>query len=111
MADHVTLEQIADVYADNAVNQDARVVRAHIEHCRACAVLAQQVTDVSQVLAAAPTPDIPADVSVAVQSAIAAEAARRAALKRTTGSQPRVAPAPSRRSTSQPKGHFSTYGS
>lgn len=77
MTEHVTLDQVAAARAQVLPVDVAQHVENHVSVCPDCARLAEQLDDVTELLATLPGESIPQAVSEAVKRAIDAEAVRR----------------------------------
>ncbi len=84
--DHVAVEQVADLLEDLLPEAEAATVVAHLDACQACSRLRDDLAALPALLAAVPSPPMPAEVAARLDAAVA-EAA-------TTREQQRAGPAP-----------------
>jgi hypothetical protein len=76
---HVSDEAMADFRAGLLPAREAAMISAHLSACSRCAELDAQLASVTSLLAATPTPPMPAALVARLDAALAAEAAARAA--------------------------------
>ena len=79
MTGHVSDEAMADFRAGLLPAREAAMIGAHLSTCSRCAELDAQLASVTSLLAATPTPPMPAALAARLDAALAAEAAARAA--------------------------------
>ncbi len=79
MADHISVEQLADAAEGLLEPERALLVRTHLESCPVCLETADLLTSVTVTLAAEPHPVMPADVVARLDAVIAAEQSSRSA--------------------------------
>jgi hypothetical protein len=97
---HISAEAIADFRAGLLPAREADAISAHLPTCSRCAELDAQLASVTSLLAAAPTPPMPAALVARLDAALAAEATARAAAAdaltpdRTHAPQPAAGSAP-----------------
>jgi anti-sigma factor RsiW len=76
---HHSLDELSDWAADGLEPGRAAEVGAHVESCPDCAEEVAALREVTQLLAAAPVPAMPADVFGRLSGVVAAESQRRSA--------------------------------
>jgi len=76
---HVSDEAMADFRAGLLPAREAAMIGAHLSTCSRCAELDAQLASVTSLLAATPTPPMPAALAARLDAALAAEAAARVA--------------------------------
>ena len=79
MTGHVSDEAMADFRAGLLPAREAAMIGAHLSTCSRCAELDAQLASVTSLLAATPTPPMPAALAARLDAALAAEAAARVA--------------------------------
>ncbi len=83
MKRHATLEEVARLSAGDLRGRKAAAVGRHVAECTGCGHLADQLSGVSALLAGASFPEMPASLSNRIDTALAAEAAKRVAAEPT----------------------------
>jgi hypothetical protein len=78
MTRHVGAEALARYREGDLGGRRSSRIRAHLAGCARCAALDEDLAGVSAMLASAPRPAIPQQVTTRIQAALMAEAARRA---------------------------------
>ncbi|HEY1620822.1 MAG TPA: hypothetical protein VGG25_24580 [Streptosporangiaceae bacterium] len=79
MTDHVSTEDLARLAEGDLRDSAARRVRAHLDGCEQCQAVSAALARIPALLAETPAPPMPAYLSARIDSALAAESARRAA--------------------------------
>jgi hypothetical protein len=79
MTHHVSTEDLARLADDDLRDGAARRVRAHLDGCEQCQAVSAALARIPALLAEIPAPPMPAYLSARIDSALAAESARRAA--------------------------------
>src|SRR6202020_641934 len=78
MTRHVGAEALARYREGDLGGRRSSRIRAHLAGCARCAALDEDLAGVSAMLASAPRPAMPEQVTTRIQAALMAEAARRA---------------------------------
>jgi len=76
---HATLDELARLGADDLRSRKAARVSNHLAECTECAELNNQLSSVPVLLASVQFPEMPANLAVMIDNALAAEAAQRVA--------------------------------
>ena len=74
---HVSAEQVADLLESLLPGAEAAAVAAHLDDCTDCARLRDDLLALPALLAASPTPPMPADVAARLDAAVAEAATER----------------------------------
>jgi hypothetical protein len=102
---HVDAETLARYRQEDLSRRRASRIRAHLAGCARCRALDEDLAGVTALLADAQPPPIPEHLAARIQTAIAAEAARRVALPaRAVGAAPAAAAGEARQSGTDPAG-------
>ena len=88
MTGHVSDEAMADFRAGLLPAREAAMIGAHLSTCSRCAELDAQLASVTSLLAATPTPPMPAALAARLDAALAAEVAARAGSARPATAPP-----------------------
>jgi hypothetical protein len=91
MTRHVDAETLARYRHEDLRRRRASRVRAHLAGCERCRALDEDLAGVTMLLADAQPPPIPEHLAARIQTALAAEAARRALPARATSTAPGAA--------------------
>jgi hypothetical protein len=85
---HLDAEVLAEFRAGIITGRRGAMLAAHLADCDRCAELGDRLAEVSAMLAAAPTPAIPGAVASRLDTALAAEVAKKDDTKRARGDSP-----------------------
>jgi hypothetical protein len=100
---HATLDELANLGADNLRPRKAARVNRHVATCAKCSEVSDQLSSVPAVLSSVPFPQMPASLSVRIDSVLAAEAAQRVAAEPATEAARRDLPAWAGRGRPRPR--------
>src|ERR1700728_328923 len=78
MTRHISAEALARYREEDLGSRKSSRVQAHLAGCPRCTALDEHLAGVSAMLASAPQPAMPAEVTARIQAAITAEGARHA---------------------------------
>jgi hypothetical protein len=81
---HATLDELASLGADNLRPRKAARINRHVATCAKCSEVSDQLASVPALLSGVPFPQMPATLSVRIDSVLAAEAAQRVAAEPAT---------------------------
>jgi anti-sigma factor RsiW len=90
---HASADDLAALAAGAVTGRKAKKVAAHLSTCDACTQLSQRLTGVSHLLASVETPPMPEHLTAKIDTALAAESARRLASEPATEAGRRDLPA------------------